>query len=346
MKKILNTFKEDKPNIYFLFKVFILCLPFIPLIVMFFICDPYMVLKEYKRFDHSIVSLNEGHVGWQNYMNNRDSLSYNSFIMGNSCTMAFKTDEWEKYLPEKSVAVRFFENGESMAGVLQKVEALEKVGTQLDNILVVLDAKSFEDIIPSQKTKYIFSYKVAGISRLQFTLRNLQSFLKPKIALPFLEYKLTGRISSNTRYFNFGVGPIREPYTNNFINPREKEIERDGEMYWMNHKNEFKPEYRQPGVVEDVFIHDSQVEMLSKLSEICKRNKTVIKFVISPEYHQKRINENDLLALKKIFGEYSVHDFTGVNAFTSDYHHYYESGHYRPCLGKKLLKDIYNEVNM
>lgn len=52
-------------------------------------------LRHYNRYDNSPVMLNEGYIGWQMYMNNRDSIAFDSFIMGNSCTMAYQCHEWE-----------------------------------------------------------------------------------------------------------------------------------------------------------------------------------------------------------------------------------------------------------
>lgn len=115
-----------------------------------------MVLHSYKRFDNSPVLLNEAHVGWQNYLQNRDSIAYNSFILGNSCTMAFLTGEWEKYLDKDDHAVRFYDNWESLGGVRQKLQALDSVGAPLKNVLVVLDKKHWTEVSPCRATTICF----------------------------------------------------------------------------------------------------------------------------------------------------------------------------------------------
>ena len=86
-----------------------------------------MVLKNYERYDQTPVVLNEGHVGWQMYLNNRDTIPIDSYIMGNSCTMAYQCHEWEKYL-HGGRAVRLFGNAESLAAVCLKLKALDKAG--------------------------------------------------------------------------------------------------------------------------------------------------------------------------------------------------------------------------
>ena len=62
------------------------------LIALYVYDDPFMVLHQYDVYD-SDVKLNEHHVGWQIYKNNNDSVHFNSFILGNSCTMAFRCGE-------------------------------------------------------------------------------------------------------------------------------------------------------------------------------------------------------------------------------------------------------------
>ena len=325
-------------------RLLILTVPFLPLIVIYYVFDPDMVLGKYKRFDQSDIVLNEGYIGWQNYLNNRDSIPFNSFIMGNSCTMAFRTDEWEKYLSDNSRAVRFFENAESMAGVCQKVQALEEENAQLDNLLIVLDAYSFAATRPSQDTRRIFSWKAAGISHTQFLFRNLQSFLMPSKCLSYLRYRITGKYTADMKSVIIPDGPIREPFTNNFLNPREREIVEDGEIYWNNHYEEFHKKSRNPGEIARKTIFNSQISMLEGLKAICSRHSTNVTLIISPEYFQKKIHPEDLQKLQDIFGKESVFDFSGVNSYTEDYHNYYEPGHYRPYLGAKLLKDVYSKV--
>ncbi|MBP7266283.1 MAG: histidine kinase, partial [Bacteroides sp.] len=49
----------------------------------------------------------------------------------------------------------------------------------------------------------------------------------------------------------------------------------------------------------------------------------------------------DVKTLKRFFGKRNVFDFTGINEYTEDIHNYYEPGHYRPALGKRLMEKIY-----
>ena len=57
-------------------------MPFWALIALYVYDDPFMVLRKYEVYD-SDVMLNEQLVGWQIYRNHKDSVHFNSFILGN-----------------------------------------------------------------------------------------------------------------------------------------------------------------------------------------------------------------------------------------------------------------------
>lgn len=280
---------ERNAAIRFMKKLFILFIPFIALLAVYFLDDPFMVLKNYERYDQTPVVLNEGYVGWQMYLNNRDTIPIDSYIMGNSCTMAYQCHEWEKYL-HGGRAVRLFGNAESLAAVCLKLKALDKAGA----------------------TNY----------KLFHTYR------------PYMK----GIINP--------YGSTRNPVTNDVLNPREKMIKEEGDKYWENRKGEFTKEkmknyrdgkYREAPQV----LREKQISLLQEIKWICRKHNTDVKIIISPDYLQVNINPADVKTLKRFFGKRNVFDFTGINEYTKDIHNYYEPGHYRPALGKRLMEKIY-----
>ena len=339
---MLHHSSRISPKTRFCLKLLLLILPLIPIVVVYFMFDPYRVLHPYKRFDDSPMLLNEAHVGWQNYLQNRDSIAYNSFILGNSCTMAFLTGEWEKYLDKNDHAVRFYDNGESLGGVRQKLQLLDSVGAPLKNILIVLDKKSLDKNAPLSGNNHLFSAEAAGISQLGFQLRFLQEFLYPDRMIPYIDYLIRHKYAPYMKGVINPGDPVRAPYTNNFINPREKEIAQDGEIYWSRHEKEFKKRTN-AGMEELPVIFASQIQVLRSIKKICDKHHTNLKFVIGPDYYQKKASREDIKILKAILGDSTVWDFTGINEYTADIHHYYEPGHYRPLLGARLLKAIYQD---
>ena len=332
---------KKSPAKRFWLKLLLLALPFVPMVILYFVKDPFMKLYPHKRFDQTNMLLDEAFVGWQNIQMNRDSLHYDSFILGNSCTMAFRCQDWEKHLGKDAVAARFFDNAESLGGICQKIEALDSVGLPLHNLLIIVDRSSFLKLEPLSRNQNLFSAKVAGISEAEFQLKALQDFLYPSTLIPYFRYIITGRYVKSMRKVIHDGAPLREAFTNNFINPREKEIEEKGEGYWTEHKEEFE---KRPdaGKEETPVIEHQQILLLRRIRKICDKQHTRLVLLISPDYYQTKLNHQDLLLLKKELGNEAVWDFTGVNEYTRDLHNYYEPGHYRPMLGRKLLDVVYS----
>ena len=326
----------------FYLKIMLLCLPFLLMSATYFVFDPFMVLHKYKRFDVVGAYLNESHVGWENYMMYRDSLGFDSYVMGNSCTVAFPTQEWEKYL-NGGKAVRLYDNSETIGGVLGKMEALEKNNASIKNVLIVLDPRSFREYIPSTVFKHILPPSATGMSNMQFQLKNLQGYLYPDIMIPYLHYKITGEV---TPYMlrKYIVCPyiIREPLTNNGINPHEKEIGELGEKYWEQAEWTNLNETSDTNAYPPEIFHD-QIRCLEKIKEICDKNGADMKLIISPHYGVHiRMNPEDVRRMEDALGEGVVYDLTGKDEFISDWHDYYEPDHYRPVLGARILKYIYS----
>lgn len=321
-----------------IWKALFFTLPFWMVIALYLHDDPFMVEHQYALYD-SDVTLNEHHVGWSIYCNRRDSLPFNSFIMGNSCTMAFPCKEWEKYLEQDARAVRLFGNGEGINAILLKLQALERDKAEIRNVLMILDHISLAKIHQSSGLGHILPAEISGRSPFSVQLEFLQGFMMPDFLFPYLRYKVTGTILPSMKHLN-PYGRVRNSGNNDAINPRERMIEREGEGYWTNRQQEF-PARNGNAVVADRAVFQSQLALLNDIADILNRHHCRVRILISPDYNQKMLHPKDKEILCKLFGEANVFDFSGINEYTNDYHYYYEQGHYRPLLGKKLLERIY-----
>lgn len=315
-------------------------LPFWALIALYVYDDPFMVLRKYDLYD-SDVMLNEHHVGWQIYQNHKDSVHFNSFILGNSCTMAFRCGEWEKYLAPGDRAIRLFGNGETLKAISLKLHALEKEGAEIKNVLMILDRTSLSRFSLLNGYSNVLPAAISGDSPFTVQMEFIQAFAMPDFLFPYLKYRITGRVEPGTKRMN-PYGRIRDSRNNDSFNPREKMIEQEGEAYWKNRKKEF-PEREGTVVVEEPVIFQQQRVLLEEIRKVLRSHDTSVRILISPDYHQKELHPNDREILQSIFGKENVYDFSGINEFTEDYHNYYESGHYRPLLGNQLLERIYHK---
>lgn len=314
-------------------------LPFWALMALYVYDDPFMVLRKYDLYD-SDVMLNEQHVGWQIYRNHKDSVHFNSFILGNSCTMAFRCAEWEKYLSPGDHAIRLFGNGESLKAISLKLHALDKEGAEIKNVLMILDRTSLSRLSPLSGYGNVLPAAVSGDNPFVVQMEFIQAFAMPDFLFPYLKYRITGRVEPGMKRMN-PYGRIRDSKNNDAFNPREKMIEQEGEAYWRNRKQEF-PERDGIAVVEEPVLFQRQRVLLEEIRKVLRRHDTSVRVLISPDYSQKELHPDDRKILQGIFGKENVYDFSGINEFTEDYHNYYESGHYRPLLGNQLLERVYN----
>ena len=321
-------------------KLVIFAMPFWALIALYLYDDPFMVLHKYDVYD-SVVKLNEHYVGWQIYKNHNDSLHFNSFILGNSCTMAFRCGEWEKYLDPGDHAIRLFGNAESMKAISLKLRALDREGADIKNVLMVLDRASLSLFDLMTSSSNVLPAAISGQNPFSVQLEFLQGFALPSFLFPYLKYRITGKVEPNMKRMN-PYGRIRDSKNNEAFNPREKLIEQEGEAFWKNRKKEF-PDRDGTVTIAEPAIFQKQRIVLNEIIEVLHRHGTSVRVIISPDYNQKELHPNDRKILQNIFGRENVYDFSGINEFTKDYHNYYESGHYRPLLGNKLLERIYKD---
>ena len=233
------------------------------------------------------------------------------------------------------------EFGGRMRAIYLKLQALERDSAELKNVLLVLDGTSLSRSQVQSGYSFLLPPEVSGQSLIGVQLKLLQTFALPNFLFAYLRYRMTGTISSSMKYMN-PYGRIRNPQNNDALNPRERLIDEQQEAYWSDRPKEFPPRPAQEVVAAPV-IGDEQAQLLRQIAALLHRHRTKVRLIISPDYDQRKLNPADKAALDHFFGRGVVFDFSGINAYTADYHNYYERGHYRPILGERLLQAVYEE---
>ena len=312
----------------FIIKCVLFLVPFFVLAGIYFYDDPFKVLREYKKYDNDPIFLNEDYIGWKTYKNYRDSLHFDSFILGNSCTMAFLTSDWEKYLNGEK-AIRLYGTAQRLAAVHRKVMALDKQQDKIANVLLIVDPTLLREHQLSSGYMHLLPPEISGMNKFKFQSQFAQEFFNPKFMIPYMDY----RICHHYRPYMRGiVNPdknIRNTVTNDLWNPREEEIAELGDYYWEKYKKRFRPRSGQDQTYPPVLMKP-QIKLLSEMAEVFQTHHTNCKIIISPEYKQIRMNPADVEQLKNIFGSENVYDFSGINQYTNDIRNYYDGAHYRP----------------
>lgn len=331
----------------FLFFCLLLCLPLVISVIVYLVIDPFKVVKKYEVYyePDDFVSINRGWATAMHYINTNDTCRYNSFIFGNSRSIAYHEIEWRKYIPESCVCYHFDESGGSMGHLFHEIEYISK-HSNIDQALLVLDwyilsRMSYEG--------YLFNLCPAldgNKNFLGFHLDCFKAFYQFGFFKAFFDYR-----------FNRVYKPYMEDY---FINPKwqydynpnnnelswikqEESIARGD--YYDTKRMEVFQNVQFPGYVHDAVIDVERLELLKSIKAIFDIKQTDYRIVLSPVYDQSKIHPSDMQKLYDVFGEQYVYDFMGINKWTIDYHNYYEYSHYRPCVANEIMQLVYAQAH-
>ena len=329
-----------KTSHLFVIKCLLLALPFFVLIAVYVVNDPYMVIYKYNKYDNSYLFPDESYVGWRTYMKNRDKQHFNTFIMGNSCTMAFKCSSIERILGNGTHAIRLFGNNERLSSVYLKLKALEKYHAKLDHVLIISDASMLMNTALAPSAQYILPPEMTGDGNLYFQSVFFQSFMDPNTVIKYLDFSLFHHYRKSMQGLINPYGQVRNPVNCEAENPHDKEIASEGDSYWKINKDFF---YKQTPRMGDKIIGPSQMVLLRQIKAICMRNHCDLEFIIGPEYDQTKLNPSDIASLESVFGTSHVFDYSGVNSFTNDVRNYYDKAHFRTTVGDSILRAVYGQ---
>jgi len=321
-------------------KIFIFLIPVFLLVAWYLNSDPFKVLHTYKCYENKPIELNQGYISWQSFLSNRDSLKYDSFILGNSCTMAYPTIIWKPFLVN-GIPIRLNANNESLYGIYKKIKRLDQSGVSLKNVLLLLDHSTLRKVVKNKSHTRILHPDISGMENTEFQKEFITAFFNPNFLIPYIDFRIFNTYRKYMRGVVMEKDDHRNQLTNDIINPREFEIKKLEEGYWVKRKKEFP--IREVDIDDySQVIFNKQKKMLGEICEILKKHNTDYQIIINPEWSQKRLNRKDLSELQNIFEADRIHNFSGKNIYTDNKEFFYEKSHYRPLLGKIILQKIYN----
>lgn len=326
-------------------KCSLLAMPLLALVIAYAVLDPFMVVR--PRADY--------YAGQYGVFPNRDWVSTrllpppasatapDSFIFGNSRSMAFETDDWRPYLPPGSRPYHFDASLESLFGVWSKVRYLDDHGYRLRNVLWVVDADLLRQAHHGdQRALFRKTPSVDGSGWVSFHLAFLEAFLSRGFFLKYLDFVWSGH---HRPYMDGAIDRrylAHRPESNDLsFAPLEAEIEKQGEQYHRSRASIFDAPIEGAGTPTRAVLLAEQRRMLQDLERIFAKQGTAIRIVVSPLYDRRPLALSDRAALQQIFGRANVFDYSGSNAFTEDRHNYYEASHYRIGVARNILRNAY-----
>lgn len=332
----------------FLVKIILYLIPFICIIGTYIILDPFKVVWHYENYQtekegEGMVPLNQDYVSTTNFDNHYEKYLYDSYIFGNSRSRCWEVDEWKKYIGDSARCYHFDAHGERLIAMMKRIEHVGKISKEMKNVLIILDTQLLSGITYNNAS-HIFMITPGLVNNdnfVDFHLSHFKSFFHPKFLYAYIDYHITKKVKPDLFQGGFiSVAESYNPITNeNLRTVMEKKI-KNGTYYNERIMKRFRTE-QYPDSVAPTIIKNKQVEMLSNIYNVLKNHHSNYKIIVNPMYNQIKMNPKDLESLNNIFGRNNVYDFSGVNKYTSDYHDYYETAHYRSHIARQLLKEIY-----
>lgn len=331
----------------FLHKLFLFSCPLFVLAIVYFITDPFQVIwknptRAYGKYEQ-FTGPSRDYIGNFILRNNYRQQRYNSFIFGNSRSIFYEVDTWKKYLPKDASCFHYDASGESLYGIERKIHYLDVVGLPLHHVILTLDQSTLAQTFPRQGFLFAIAPPTELYSNfISFHATYLGAFFKPRFLAAWGDYLVRGQIRKymkkwkliQTRTFAFDEISNEIRYEN-----AEQEIQ----MHSFYTPAKIK-EFKQPASSDSIdapVIRSAQVKLLRAIQQVFLRHRTHAKIIVHPLYNKIRLHPDDVRELRSIFGADAVFDFSGRNAWTSNYMNYYEPSHYRPHIADSVLARIY-----
>ena len=323
-----------------LLKAFLLTLPFSAVVASYLVLDPFQVLYHYDAFD-TLVIPNRDYVSTQLFVNNYPQHRYQSFILGSSRAMAFRVTDWVQYTHDP-LSFHYDALTESLFGIWKKLQFLENQGVGLKNVLIICDQQLLAQTQDVDFHLFRKDPRLTGELPFRFQLSFFRAYLAKFFFFHYWKLKVTGKVTPGMEQMFYTRGGVLGSVSNDMLLPEvEQQIATDSVGFYA-HNPGLPPRPAQPPVGRAVIGPEAR-QQLQAIRTILARHHTNYQFVISPLYDQVALNQADLAYLVRTFGQAHIHDFSGVNELTRYPGHYYESSHYRPLVGRKIMRLIYTQ---
>jgi hypothetical protein len=320
-------------------------LPLWVLMIIYAIYDPFKVLYSYEVYNQNYektVPLNRDYVSTEYFKKNCSKYNYDSFIFGSSKALAFLCRDFCDYV--KGSCFHYDSNGESLYGILAKLEYMDKKGADIKNCILALDSAILCNTENSKGHLYIKHPDISNESNISFQFEFVKAFLSNKFFIPYIALKLNKEIPKFFEYRSIiDVRAFSYDYTTNdiFFSYAEDVMKQDIDSYYKNYAHVFYQRDSTNERTASSVISEKGKLQLEQIRKLFDKHKTNYKIVLYPNYNQMKLNPADLKILENAFGNTNVYDYTGINSITNQLKNYYENDHCRPLVGKKIMTEIY-----
>ena len=332
--------KAGKEIILFLKRVLLFLLPFLLLMLVYAVSDPFRVIRPSSTVDRKKVFQISDFETTRNFIASVRESGYNSFTLGNSKINGVSLD-YPAFLPAGSKYFDFHNPGEAPLNILNKIRLISKSGVQVKNVLIAFDypiVTSGMGDLPL-KPDFIHHPQTSGSSWIHFHFSVFKLFLANLFFVKYFDYMIF-----NT-YRPYMSDVFQEPGKTGLESP-EATIAADSSAYYKQHAAAFRRLKVQKIKESNIRFSEKEEEELFEAGRLLKETGADVRILVCPVYNEVPFNRANIQVLKKAFGEVNVYDFSGKNEFSESAGYWYEGGHFRPVAGKQMLKVIYGHCTL
>ena len=319
-------------------------LPILVLLVVYLITDPFKTLRPFslQYFDET----NRDYLSSELFLRNDPQYHYNAFVFGSSRCCGLNTYHWKHYLPEGSRQFMFQAWYETLTGIEQKIDYIDKNGNDIAYAIVMLDVPySFSEKQLSKEVVSIKHYKFSGQTKLAFQAILFSGFmLKPSKWISSIRESFrparavfpTDTVSNDwgreSQYADIAVQPQKDSLSNCSA------INKASFLKQMENLSDADLQVSEP-LIDETFRRQ-----LIHIKDVFDKHYTDYRIVVSPAYcyTHPAINPNDLEILREIFGVDRVFDYSGKNEITEDCYNFSDPNHFGLSVGWQIIEDMYN----
>lgn len=330
---------------FFLRKLLLFASPFLILLILFFgsylYWDPFRVVYGYDDFSNLNVLPSRDYISTETFIRNRKKYNYDSFIFGTSRTLAFRPEEWKKYLYEKASPFMFDASNENLYGIYIKLKYLDSINVNVKNVLLIFCRNASFREKDMDGHLYVRHPETSNISWIEFHKSFLKAYGNLDFLYSFYSFKLTDKYQDWMKSY-IQPSKVSVDFVTNRVTlvDREKAIINNPDKYYSDNNIFYDRGKEQVDSIQR--INGKQIFYLTEIKRILEKHKSNYKIVLSPLYEQIKFSKADIKVLNEIFPN-KVHDFSGVNSFTNSITNYYESSHFRINVGDSIMARIYTQ---
>jgi hypothetical protein len=272
-----------------------------------------------------------------------DSVSqHDGFIFGSSRSKAFKAYDWLQFDNGPDNPFHLGVNDESLFGIKCKLEFLEKAGINNPKVLIPLDHRILS--LDRDHTRHVFReyWRFTGETQEQYFQYFLIAFVRPDFLWQYFAYHYGDLDTERGGDFFWDPGFCYNTEHGDIDYCRmDSMIIADSTNYYEQYSKDvfYNRAYAENYKPKRV-ISETGKELLEDMASSLQNMGASYKIVITPNYDQVTLHQDDLSLLKEIFGD-SISDFSGISDVTANVGHYYEERHFKPYIARQIMKSLY-----